>query len=1099
MRGKECWLNLGLGDGSGIDRNRHYTHVSGFNPKSNVLSQDLAFIEGYSETLVLDYLGWNAEVFTSLQLPSGLYFDTFNMSLEYDGSKLQAGSFDIFVIDSFGNQTLKINYSSMEIIKHEGRVLSDFLLNSSANEILSNPQVNSIESGQHHVCITESDGGMKCWGRGQYGRLGYGSTSNQHLPVDYQKNYGSNMEINQVSLGSRHSCAVDGNDELLCWGYSEQYQNGYNNNQYQYPYKFWQGSSEIHFTPLAVISAGENYNCAIKYDSTIWCWGQNNYGQIGHGSSSSYSYPTMVDLPPGISAKSISAGGYHACIISQNGDLYCWGWNSNGQLGLGNTTDSYTPTKVQITGGRSVLAVSAGYAHTCVILDDSSIQCWGDNDYGQIGDGTNDDRNQPTTVILSGQNGPMQISAGHRSTCALFDDGKLQCWGSNQYGQLGIGSTVDSASPQALTSINHLQAYDITVGETNACALFHDGAPRCWGENNYGQLGIGSTSTQYQPEIVSGYSTSNNSHSFFAGFNYSIPISVAGWNYNSSMIGNSNQNLNWNEDNHILEINEGLQVGNYTVHLSFTNQNNIIHQNVTFEIIYTVDIFNDRISSHSSGMSVIDRPSYNIPIEIETGNDATCFITLNDVNYCQGTGSNGQLGYGSTGSPTTPTKINHFEQPLKSLSMKNRHSCGIDYENSLWCWGYNNYGQLGIGNTNQYAERQEVTQDLTGKELGIVQQVDVGINEHSCAIIDFSAYCWGYNNNGQLGDSSYTNRNRPTKVKAPDNARFTDLSLGAYHTCGIIENGSVYCWGYNNRGQLGDNSIDNANIPNYTRIPGNKEKAIAITSGEHHTCALMDNNSIYCWGWNNYGQLGDGTYTNRNIPIISQINPTNDIVQISAGLRFTCALIENGSIYCWGYNDYNQIEGDESNELGSYIPNPYYVNITDNGNFASFDAGYTNVCAISKSSDIRCWGEDTGNIGPFFSRNTSKINYIENSLTRKLLAPQGWGIEDFTISSLQSGLSYDSFVFEINTSFNSMNSISWTIDTIDNSYVGTIDMNRIQITTHSGSKSSWTNGIYYHNSDSELPFIDVASDQAHSCAIKRTANYTVRETTDMEN
>ena len=124
----------------------------------------------------------------------------------------------------------------------------------------------------------------------------------------------------------------------------------------------------------------------------------------------------------------------------------------------------------------------------------------------------------------------------------------------------------------------------------------------------------------------------------------------------------------------------------------------------------------------------------------------------------------------------------------------------------------------------------------------------------------------------------------------------------------------------------------------------------------------MDNNSIYCWGWNNYGQLGDGTYTNRNIPVMNQLNPTNDIVQISAGLRFTCALIENGSIYCWGYNDYNQIEGDESNELGSYITNPYYVNITDNGNFASFDAGYTNVCAITKSSDIRCWGDNTGNM-----------------------------------------------------------------------------------------------------------------------------------------
>ena len=94
----------------------------------------------------------------------------------------------------------------------------------------------------------------------------------------------------------------------------------------------------------------------------------------------------------------------------------------------------------------------------------------------------------------------------------------------------------------------------------------------------------------------------------------------------------------------------------------------------------------------------------------------------------------------------------------------------------------------------------------------------------------------GYNNNGQLGDSSYTNRNRPTKVKAPDNTRFTDLSLGAYHTCGIIENGSVYCWGYNNRGQLGDNSIDNANIPNYTRIPGNSKQYSHNIGGTSHMC-----------------------------------------------------------------------------------------------------------------------------------------------------------------------------------------------------------------------------------------------------------------------
>ena len=236
--GRNAGSVWGLGDGTATDRYFHSSHVSGFNPKSNVLSQDLAFIEGYSEILVLDYLGWNAEVFTNPQLPYGLSFDASNLTLEYDGSKLQTGSFDIFVIDSFGSQTVKINYSSMEIIKDEGRVFSDFLLNSSANDILSNPQANSIESGQHHVCIAESDGGMKCWGRGENGRLGYGSTSNKNLPIDYQKNYGNNMEIHQVSLGLRNSCGIDSNDELLCWGYSGQYQNGYNTNSYTFPFKF---------------------------------------------------------------------------------------------------------------------------------------------------------------------------------------------------------------------------------------------------------------------------------------------------------------------------------------------------------------------------------------------------------------------------------------------------------------------------------------------------------------------------------------------------------------------------------------------------------------------------------------------------------------------------------------------------------------------------------------------------------------------------------------------------------------------------------------------------------------------------------------------
>ena len=143
------------------------------------------------------------------------------------------------------------------------------------------------------------------------------------------------------------------------------------------------------------------------------------------------------------------------------------------------------------------------------------------------------------------------------------------------------------------------------------------------------------------------------------------------------------------------------------------------------------------------------------------------------------------------------------------------------------------------------------------------------------------------------------------------------------------------------------------------------------------------------------------------------------------------------------------------------------------------------MCAITKSSDIRCWGDNTGSIDSFFARTASKITYIENSATRKLLAPQGWGIRDYSIANLPPGISYDSFVLEINESVDSTSPISWTIDTIDNSYQGSIDLNVIEITTYSGSKSSWTNGISYQNSESELPFIDVDVDHRHSCAIKK--------------
>ena len=127
----------------------------------------------------------------------------------------------------------------------------------------------------------------------------------------------------------------------------------------------------------------------------------------------------------------VSLGYSHTCAIVENGDVYCWGRNHIGQLGVGNTTDQYLPTKVLLPSGRTATAIEAGAYHTCAILDDNSIKCWGQNTNGQIGDGTTDYRDSPASVILAGLSNPIQISAGTSSTCALFDNGRIKCWGSN--------------------------------------------------------------------------------------------------------------------------------------------------------------------------------------------------------------------------------------------------------------------------------------------------------------------------------------------------------------------------------------------------------------------------------------------------------------------------------------------------------------------------------------------------------------------------------------------------------------------------------------------------------------------------------------------
>ena len=200
---------------------------------------------------------------------------------------------------------------------------------------------------------------------------------------------------------------------------------------------------------------GLSHTCAILDNGDLKCWGQDYYGQLGDGGSSTNTNApssTAIDLGTGRTAVAVSAGTHHTCAILDNGDLKCWGYDQYGQLGDGGTnTDTNAPssTAIDLGTGRTAVAVSAGYYHTCVILDNGDLKCWGYDYYGQLGDGGQlwtssnpTDTNTPSSTAIDLGTGrtAVAVSANHH-TCAILDNGDLKCWGYNQYGQLGDGGT----------------------------------------------------------------------------------------------------------------------------------------------------------------------------------------------------------------------------------------------------------------------------------------------------------------------------------------------------------------------------------------------------------------------------------------------------------------------------------------------------------------------------------------------------------------------------------------------------------------------------------------------------------------------------------
>lgn len=231
-----------------------------------------------------------------------------------------------------------------------------------------------------------------------------------------------------------------------------------------------------------------HHSCAIKTDASLWCWGQNISGQVGDGTNVSKSSPVQV-VALSNATSDVSLGSLHTCAKRSNGTLWCWGGNSEGQLGIGTTLDTTTPEQV-VALTNAAAGVAIGGDHSCASKTDGTVWCWGWNQRGQLGDGTTTSKSAPAQVV--GLAGATRIAAGRYQNCAVKTDGTSWCWGWNLYGQLGDGTKVDKPAPVQVSSLGNAVA-DVSPGREHTCALKTDGTVWCWGRNSDGQIGNGTS------------------------------------------------------------------------------------------------------------------------------------------------------------------------------------------------------------------------------------------------------------------------------------------------------------------------------------------------------------------------------------------------------------------------------------------------------------------------------------------------------------------------------------------------------------------------------------------------------------------------------
>jgi surface protein len=348
-----------------------------------------------------------------------------------------------------------------------------------------------IKMGGSHTCALTSSGGVKCWGKNQYGPLGDNTTTDRSIPVNVN---GLNSGITAITAESANTCALNSSGNVKCWGYNNFRQLGDNTTT--------NSLIPIDITVLgsgvAIIAAGAFHTCSLK-SGGVKCWGRNDVGQLGDSTTINRVTPVNVSgLSNGVTT--ITTGRWHRCALI-GGGVQCWGQNDLGQLGNNTTTAGPTSTPVNVSGLSGITALTTGSWHSCALTSGGGVKCWGSNNEGQLGDNTTTDSSIPVDVN-SLSSGVLAVIGGGDHTCVLTSSNGVKCWGKNDLGQLGNNSPPTASSTPVDVSGLTSEVTAIASGPFHTCAVLSSGQVKCWGSNDFGKLGDNTTTQRNTPVNV---------------------------------------------------------------------------------------------------------------------------------------------------------------------------------------------------------------------------------------------------------------------------------------------------------------------------------------------------------------------------------------------------------------------------------------------------------------------------------------------------------------------------------------------------------------------------------------------------------------------